>query len=105
MTDGKHTFTPAGRQRRATYVEVCKWVLTAWSKIKPSTIINGFKKCHILTGDVDSSSSDSSDAGDENELNETSLDAEGLDAALNNFLDENDSEFDGFASDTIDSDD
>uniref|UniRef100_K7G812 HTH CENPB-type domain-containing protein n=1 Tax=Pelodiscus sinensis TaxID=13735 RepID=K7G812_PELSI len=48
MTNGEHTFTPAGRQRRATYVEVCRWVLAAWDRIKLATILNGFRKCDIL---------------------------------------------------------
>uniref|UniRef100_K7FGE7 DDE-1 domain-containing protein n=1 Tax=Pelodiscus sinensis TaxID=13735 RepID=K7FGE7_PELSI len=58
MTNGEHTFTPAGRQRRATYMEVCKWVLAAWDRIKQATIRNGLGKCEILP-DADSSSSES----------------------------------------------
>ena len=70
MTSGKHTFTPTGRQGRATYVEVCNWVLRAWEKVKITTIINGFRKSGIIPEsasyisslDDDSAASDTTDA-------------------------------------------
>ena len=49
MSEGEHTFTPSGKQRRATYIEVCKWVLAAWQQISTETIRNGFKKAGLLT--------------------------------------------------------
>ena len=60
MLEGKHTFTPSGRQRRATYAEVCQWVLAAWRRIKMSTIENGFRTCGLLSvaAEADESSSD-----------------------------------------------
>lgn len=48
MTSSKHTFTPSGRQRRTTYVEVCNWVIRALDKLKVSTIVNSFRKCGII---------------------------------------------------------
>ena len=42
MVHGEHTYTPARRQRRATYVQVSNWVLAKWARIKPETIKNGF---------------------------------------------------------------
>lgn len=57
MTNGEQ-FIPAGQQRHATFMEVCKWVLAAWHRIKPAAIHNGFCKCEILP-DVDSFSSES----------------------------------------------
>uniref|UniRef100_K7FIJ0 HTH CENPB-type domain-containing protein n=1 Tax=Pelodiscus sinensis TaxID=13735 RepID=K7FIJ0_PELSI len=71
MTNGEHTFTPAGRQHHATYVEVCKWVLAAWNRIKQATIWNGFCKCAILP-DVDSSSSESDYDSDSDSAPQTS---------------------------------
>ena len=73
MTSGKHTFTPAGRQRHATYVEVCNWVIRAWDKVKSTTIVNGFRKCGIIpelatdvsSSDDDSAESDTTDANEE----------------------------------------
>ena len=104
MTNGKHTFTPAGRQRRATYVEVCNWVLRAWEKVKTTTIINGFRKCGIIpepAADI-SSSDDDSAASDTTEANE-----DHLAAAMEIFGDESefDESFDGFAEETDDDDD
>lgn len=48
ITNGTHTFTPSGRQRRATYVEVCKWIISAWNKIKPLHIKNAFLKTGLV---------------------------------------------------------
>ena len=48
MTSGEKSFTKTGRMRRATYGQVCQWVLTAWSIVKKSTIINGFRKAGLL---------------------------------------------------------
>jgi hypothetical protein len=44
MLDGMKTFTLTGRMRRATYATVCEWVLSAWDKVKPETIIKAFDK-------------------------------------------------------------
>ena len=49
MTSGEKSFTKTGRMRRATYGQVCQWVLTAWSIVKKSTIINGFRKAGLLS--------------------------------------------------------
>ena len=48
MSEGEHTFTLAGKQRHAKYVEVCKWVLAAWQQISTETIRNGFIKAGLL---------------------------------------------------------
>ena len=48
MANGEHSVTPAGRQRRATYVEVCKWIVTAWNKIQPESMKNGFVKAGLI---------------------------------------------------------
>ena len=34
--------------RRATFSQVCQWIITAWSSVKESTITNGFLKAGLL---------------------------------------------------------
>ncbi|XP_017276655.1 telomere-associated protein RIF1 isoform X1 [Kryptolebias marmoratus] len=48
MTSGDKSFTKTGRMRRASFSEVCQWILTAWSRVNESTIINGFRKAGLL---------------------------------------------------------
>ena len=50
MTSGEKSFTKTGRMRRATFSQVCQWILTAWSSVKESTITNGFLKAGLLRG-------------------------------------------------------
>ncbi|XP_039542042.1 uncharacterized protein LOC120489360 isoform X3 [Pimephales promelas] len=77
MTRGEKSFTKTGRIRRATYGQVCQWVLTAWNNVKKSTIINAFRKAGLLrveegsAGDLPPDESDESD----NENNPTSDEA------------------------------
>ena len=67
MTSGEKSFPKMGRMRRATYGQVCQWVLTAWSIVKKSTIINVFRKAGLLhveegsAGDLPPDESDESD--------------------------------------------
>lgn len=48
MTSGEKSFTKTGRMRRASFSEVCQWILTAWSSVKELTITNGFRKAGLL---------------------------------------------------------
>ena len=48
MTSGEKSFTKTGRMRRATFSQVCQWIITAWSSVKESTITNGFLKAGLL---------------------------------------------------------
>ena len=57
MTSGEKSFTKTGRMRRATFAQVCQWILTAWSGVKKSTITNGFRKAGLLRDEEDSTSS------------------------------------------------
>lgn len=108
MANGQHSFTPAGRQRRATYVEVCKWIITAWSKIKPETIRNGFAKAEILakTDGAASSSGNSNSSDDDEDEDEhvTDLRLENALAILNEDSDIDDN-FEGFISSSSEEDD
>ena len=40
----KHTFTKSGNMKRASYAEVCRWIVESWDEVRPETIIKGFKK-------------------------------------------------------------
>ena len=35
----------------ATFAEVCGWVICSWAAVKTTTIINGFKKAGIISGE------------------------------------------------------
>ena len=48
MTSGEKSLTKTGRMRRATFSQVCQWILTAWSSVKESTITTGFWKAGLL---------------------------------------------------------
>ena len=52
MTDGEKSFTKTGRMRRATFAQVCEWVLAAWNGVKTTTITNGFRKAGLLPEDA-----------------------------------------------------
>lgn len=66
MTSGEKSFTKTGRMRRATFAQVCQWILTAWSSVKKSTITNGFRKAGLLLDEEDSTSTNS--PRDENDI-------------------------------------
>ena len=57
MTSGEKSFTKTGHMRRATFAQVCQWILTAWGRVKKSTITNGFRKAGLLRDGEDSTSS------------------------------------------------
>lgn len=78
MTAGEKSFTKTGRLRRASYAEVCNWVLAAWACLKQSMIMNGFRKAGIQPAAADDApttsatpidpvSSSDSDSENENE--------------------------------------
>ena len=74
MTAGLHQFTPSGEIQRATFSEVCTWVIDAWAKVKPASITNSFQRVGInlapanqasenVDTDADSDSEDASTTG------------------------------------------
>ena len=68
MVEGIHSYTATGKMRRASYSEVCEWVLKAWEAIPVTTITNGFRKAGITdTAAVDE---DDEDAFREDEVEE-----------------------------------
>nr|XP_061823121.1 exocyst complex component 6-like isoform X3 [Nerophis lumbriciformis] len=44
MTEGEHTFTKTGRQRRTTYANICQWIVNAWADISVTTVVRAFRK-------------------------------------------------------------
>ena len=86
MGEGEKSFTKTGRMRKATFAQVSEWVLTAWKKVKITTIVNGFVKAGLIESplqslrrDDPSATSDPSTSSDES--TSTAADRE-LDAAI-----------------------
>ena len=61
MTSGEKSFTKTGQMRRASLTQVCQWILNAWSRVKTSTITNGFRKAGLLRDEEDGVRSSDSD--------------------------------------------
>lgn len=80
MTEGEHTFTKTGRQRRATYTTICKWIVDAWADVSVSTVARAFRKAGIATelpdntSDIDSDNADFDETDTEEEDFERFLD-------------------------------
>ena len=92
MTDGEHTFTKTGRQRRENHATICQWIVDAWAKISVSTIVRSFKKAVIITEQSSTGNGDEADS-DGDETNPEMLDVE-IAQLLNS--DAEDEELDGF---------
>lgn len=90
MTEGEHTFTKTGRQRRATYATICQWIVDAWADISVSTVIRAFTKAGIIS-ELPGISSDTDSDNDERELGR-------LDAVIAQLFnsDTEEEEFEGF---------
>ena len=61
MTEGEHTFTKTGRQRRVTYATICQWIVDAWAAISVTTVVRAFRKAGIITELPDNNSDTDSD--------------------------------------------
>ena len=44
VNNAVHTFTPEGKMRHDSLVEVCQWVITSWEAVTAKCIQNGFRK-------------------------------------------------------------
>ncbi|GAB1601903.1 hypothetical protein Ahia01_000468800 [Argonauta hians] len=90
MTEGEHTFTKTGRQRRASYVTICQWIVDTWAKVSVSTVVRAFTKAGIINEQPSNSN--------ETESDDDEGDPGSLDAAIAQLLnsDTEDEEFDGF---------
>ena len=105
MTSGEKSFTKTGRMRRATFTQVCEWIISAWRKIAVSTIENGFRKACIVTDVNPAACSEVGSASDSN----SDSDSEGEGGMLTNdailqlfHSDTEDEEFEGFDEGDID---
>lgn len=47
LLKGNHALTPSGKLKKAPVSLLAEWILTAWRRISPESIVSGFKKCCI----------------------------------------------------------
>lgn len=59
MRDSEHTFTKTGRQRRASYVTICEWIVDAWAKVSALTVVQAFRKAGIIAEQPSGNETDS----------------------------------------------
>ena len=92
MISGYHEYTKSGKTKRASYVEVCNWIINSWNDINSNVIKIGFKKSNVKfydnsedIGEI-SSDSDSTDIEIPDEIMEM----------VEEFSTESDEEFNGF---------
>ncbi|KAF4797058.1 hypothetical protein TURU_077938 [Turdus rufiventris] len=80
IVEGAHSYTTTRRLRRASYATVCLWILDAWSKVTPATIIRGFVRADIIAGfntndGIESAKADDSEDEDTGDMASGLLDA------------------------------
>ena len=99
MTSGEKSFTKTGRMRKASFSDVCQWILTAWSAVKESTITNGFRKAGLLREESGAPSEPPSPEDDSDTESET--DGDRCDEALLRLFnsDTEEDDFMGFSED------
>ena len=49
MIGGYHIFTNGGKTRKASFSEVCEWIVEAWSLVTTSCVKNEFYKAKIIS--------------------------------------------------------
>ncbi|KAF4793463.1 hypothetical protein TURU_111307 [Turdus rufiventris] len=104
MVESEHSYTTTGSLRRASYATVRKWILDAWSKVTPATVIQGFTRADIIP-EFNTSDGTESAKADDSEDEDTSNPALGLlDAATAQLMisDTEDEDFKGFEGFTED---
>ena len=88
-----YTYTKSGIQRRVTYEEICKWIVTSWNGITLKCIRNSFKRrkfMNLIRNTFEKSSCDEEDVANlENSSNEVLY-------YLESFKFYSDEEFNGF---------
>ncbi len=68
MIKGYHSYTKSGSMKRASYAEVCKWIVESWKEVTVDCVKNGFRKamiCYYLTDDITDLESNESTSGDD----------------------------------------
>ena len=58
MTDGDHSLMKSGRQRRASYATVCRWIVDAWTNVSAGTVVQTFAKAGIISEEPPGTESD-----------------------------------------------
>jgi hypothetical protein len=94
MINGYHTFTKGGNIKRASYSEVCHWIMQSWDSITPECIKNGFRKSTVeFYGEI--TENDTESIEDEDNSNQREVPDELIE--ILDFTDiESDESFDGF---------
>jgi hypothetical protein len=101
MVNGYHSFTKSGIMRRASYAEVCNWIIESWKDITTDCIRNGFKKASICDYSPNQNEEcDDYEGTTEEELSDSESETQELPLNLINlfetFMIESDEDFDGF---------
>ncbi|KAF4804907.1 hypothetical protein TURU_003861 [Turdus rufiventris] len=104
MVEGEHSYTTTGRLRRASYATVCHWILDAWSKVTPATIIQGFTRADIIPGfntsdGIESAEADDSEDEDTGDTGSGLLDVATAQLMISDTEDEDFGGFKGFTED------
>ena len=71
MTEGEHTSTKTGRQRRASYATMCQWIV-----VSVSSVVRAFMKAGIITEQQPSTGNSNETDSDNDERDPGMLDAE-----------------------------
>ena len=99
MTSGEKSFTKTDRMRRATYGQVCQWVLTAWSIVKNPLSSTGFERLGLLLVEEGSMSSAGNLPPDESDKSDNENDPTSDEAILRLFnADTEGDDFSGFSA-------
>mgnify|MGYP003466395840 FL=1 len=61
IINGCHIYNKTGKIKRATYSEICDWIVKSWEDVTPQCIKNGFKKAGIQTYDENIEGDDDSE--------------------------------------------
>jgi transposase-like protein len=105
MVNGIHTFTKTNRMKRATYEDVCNWVLESWNEVTPECVKNGFKrsKLHVYSINNASQTNEDNSDNDYDDTDSDNCDDKELVSILTPYSDileafnfESDEDFDGF---------
>ena len=101
MSEGQHKFTPAGKLKKAKFSDACSWVVTAWNRVKQSTIVNSFIKVGVMPGEGEATAENSDTENEDNAEATRPRLSEELLALFHS--DSEESEFDSFTKSNVES--
>lgn len=61
MFNGKKEFTKSGKRKRASYSEVCRWIVDSWKDVTVTCIKNGIRKPELIDYENDISNEENQD--------------------------------------------